>query len=162
MAEIRDHGFWTSYIPLEYPKDAPRGAAFCRREDDGQDWYEYVNVEEGNPAHKGREKRFHPKSVKCVLEVKGRGTPEEPVVRCAAVDETRLFPADCQLVELVGVERPQDEAALIEEFANRKFDRNTGRIGEFWLPPRPPEVANTGIMKALDAIMARLDRLEGK
>jgi hypothetical protein len=166
MPEVKDHGFWVGYIPLKHPEHAPRGAAFCRREIDEQDWYEYVNVEEGNPAHKGREKHFQPKSVKCVLEVKGRGTEAEPVVRCAAVDETRLFPADCHLVELIGIERPQDEAALIKEFANRKFNRSTGHVGELWTPPPMPTPQptefETKILSTLDAITARLEKLEGK
>jgi hypothetical protein len=84
-------------------------------------------------------------------------------VRCAAVDETRLFPQDCQLIELLDETREQNEAALIEEFANRHIDIRTGKMGERWVakPPPPPEF-ETKVMSALDAIMSRLEKLEGK
>ena len=147
---IKDHGFWVKYIPLKYPDGAPAGIAFCRRESDGFDWYEYVNVEEGNPAHMGREKHFSPRSVKCVVEV-GKGRAEnEPVVRCAAVDETRLFPQDCQLIELVGVERDQDEPSLIEEFANHHINLNTGEIGALYQPPALPSIEDM-VARIVDA-----------
>jgi len=165
MAVI-DHGFWIGYIPAEHPEDAPRGAAFCRRESDGFDWYEYVNVEDGNEAHKARVKQFQIGTVKCVVEPKGRGKenePVEPIVRCAAVDETRLFPQDCQLIELDDVKRPQDEAALIEEFANRRIDLKTGKIGARWEPPpRPEPPIDNRVADALEMILARLEKLEGK
>ena len=160
---IVDHGFWVKYIPLQHPEDAPRGAAFCRRESDGHDWYEYVNVDAArmNDVHKGRKKQFAPATVKCVVEMpdtpKGR-SKEDAIIRVAAVDETRLFPQDCQLIELTDVERPQDEDALIEEFANRRIDLKSGKIGERWQPPAPVDK----ITPVLEAILARLDRLESK
>lgn len=163
MAVI-DHGFWVKYIPVKPPEDVPRGAAFIRREKDGQDWYEYVNVDEkfAETFHKGRIKRFEPGSVKCVIETKSARAEEakEPIVRAAAVDETRLFPQDCQLIELTDVKRPQDEEALIEEFVNRRIDLKTGKLGARWEPKPPP--MDTRIADALEKILERLERLEKK
>ena len=34
---IKDHGFWDVYTPKPYPKGAPAGMAFCRRDGDGVD-----------------------------------------------------------------------------------------------------------------------------
>ena len=162
---VRDHGFWKQYIPAEPPTGIPRGAVFCKRESDGFDWYEYVNVEKGNAAHKGRVKQFKPGTVKCVIEPKGRGKedePVEPIIRTAAVDETRLFPQDCQLIELEDVKRDQNEAALIEEFVNRKIDLKTGELGEKWEPRMPEPQIDTRVADALEKILARLEKLEGK
>ena len=160
MAEIKDHGFWTRYIPVEHPEDAPRGAAFCRREKDGQDWYEYVNVEERymETLHKGRVKQFEATTVKLLIEPKGRDNTSGPIVRNAVVDETRLFPQDCQLIELMDVKREQNEAALIEEFCNRRIDMKTGKIGELWVPQPPP--IDKRVMYLLEEILDRLDRIE--
>jgi len=156
---IIDHGFWIGYTPLEFPEGVPKNAVFCRRESDGMDWYEYVNVEERfmETFHKGRKKRFAAETVKCVVEVNGRDETGQPVVRCAAVDETRLFPQDCRLIELTDVTRKQDEPSLIEEFANRRIDLKTGKVGERWAP-KP----DTTLKDTLEAIMTRLERLEGK
>jgi hypothetical protein len=154
MATVKDHGYWVRYIPVEPPEGIPRAAVFCRRESDGQDWYEYVNRDVGPD----KSDKFELDSVKCVVEPKGRDKSEEPIVRCAAVDATRLFPQDCQVIELLDVKRPQDEEALIEEFANRHIDLQAGQIGERW-QPKPPEDKVTPV---LEAILARLDKLEGK
>jgi len=155
---IVDHGFWVRYIPVEPPDGIPRAAAFIRRESDGQDWYEYVNRDVGPE----KTDRFELDSVKCVVEVK-RARAEKadsPIVRAAAVDATRLFPQDCQVIELLDVKREQDEEALIEEFANRKIDLKTGRIGERFVPPPMP--MDNRVADALEMILARLEKLEGK
>jgi hypothetical protein len=93
---IIDHGFWVKYIPVELPFGIPRGAAFIKRESDGQDWYEYVNrgVEDAHEYYKDQAHPFEPDSVKCVVEIKsGRSKEaESPIIRCAAVDATRLHP----------------------------------------------------------------------
>ena len=127
MAVI-DHGLWVKYVPAVYPFDVPSGAVFCRRESDGHDWYEYVNVIEGVEHHKNRKRRFELDSIKFVIEVEGRDESRDPIIRTAAVDASRLFPAGCRLIELTDVRREQNEGALIEEFVNRRFDLKTGRI----------------------------------
>jgi len=38
-----DHGSWVLYKPAQARADAPSGAMFCKRENDGVDWYEYVH-----------------------------------------------------------------------------------------------------------------------
>ena len=84
------------------------------------------------------------------------------IIRTAAVDETRLFPQDCQLIELEDVKRDQNEAALIEEFANRRIDLKTGELGEKWEPRMPEPQIDTRVADALEKILARLEKLEGK
>jgi hypothetical protein len=145
---IKDHGFWDVYTPKPYPKGAPAGMAFCRRDGDGVDWYEYIK------------KGFAPDTVKLVVEVDGPRTADGPIIRVPAIEPDRMFPQGCRVVELTGVKREQNEAALIEEFANRHIDLRTGTVGEVWRAPVPP--VDSRIMKVLDRIMDRLDRLEAK
>ncbi len=152
---VKDHGLWEIYTPVEHPADAPRNAAFCRRADDGFDWYEYVNVEEGNPFHKGRKKQFGIGTVKCVID---RDADGNDMVRTAAVDETRLFPEGGRLIELLDETREQNEAALIEEFCNHRIDLKTGKVGERWKPKAQPDK----ITPLLEQILARLERLENR
>jgi hypothetical protein len=166
---VVDHGFWVRYIPSkeEVPFGIPRNAAFIRRESDGQDWYEYVNrgVEDTHSYYKDQTHPFEPGSVKCVVEVKsGRSKEaESPILRCAAVDATRLHPQDCQLIELTDIKRPQDEEALIMEFANRVIDLKTGKVGEVWIPPPlPTPPMDERVADALEMILQRLEKLEGK
>lgn len=164
---IIDHGFWVKYTPVKLPFGIPRNAAFICRESDGQDWYEYVNrgVEGNHPYYREQDPPFEPDSVKCVIEIKSSRSKEadSPIIRCAAVDATRLFPQDCQVVELVNVNRPQDEEALIVEFANRVIDLATGKVGEEWRPPPPPKgPIDDRVADALEMILQRLEKLEGK
>jgi hypothetical protein len=166
---VIDHGFWVKYIPSkeELPFGIPRGAAFIRRESDGQDWYEYVNrgVEDAHAHYRDQAHPFEPDSVKCVIEIKSSRAEEArtPIIRAAAVDATRLHPQDCQLIELTDMKRPQDEEALITEFANRKIDLKTGKVGEEWQPPPPPKPPiDDRVADALEMILQRLEKLEGK
>lgn len=157
---IVDHGFWVRYIPVEPPEGIPRYAAFCRRESDGQDWYEYVNRDVGSD----KSDKFELDSVKCIVEVKSTRSEEadSPIVRASAVDATRLYPQDCQVIELLDVKREQDEEALIAEFANRKINLKTGKVGEVWTPPLPEPKMDERVADALEMILQRLEKLEGK
>lgn len=159
MAEIRDHGIWRRYYPTEEErKGIPHSAAFLRRESDGFDWYEYVNVEEDNEDHKGRVKQFQDGTVKLVIDMIEKDAEGEAIVRTSAVDETRLFPQDALLLELLGDKREQDEARLIEEYCNRYIDPKSGTLGKKreFRPPPPDD----RVMRVLNEIMTRLDRME--
>jgi hypothetical protein len=140
--KILDHGTWIEYKPTELPPDVPRGAVFAKRESDGVDWYKYV--------HPGT--NFQPDTVKFALDIRDG----ETIIRIPVIDADRLFPVGCRVVEIVDLKREQDEAKLIEEFANRRFDRKTGKIGEVWKPKQPPDT--TGAL--LKEILKRLDKLE--
>ena len=164
MMGIKDHGFWTRYIPAVIESNVPRGALFLRRDSDGMDWYEHIHDpvddfgkpkkdEDGNEI---RNTSFGIKTVKVVVEVKGRDNTKQSVVRAAAVEADRLFPEGAQLLELLDEEREQDEAALIEEFCNRYIDMETGKVGARVELPRPEDP----VMDALKEIMRRLDKLE--
>jgi hypothetical protein len=162
---VKDHGFWTRYIPLVITANVPRGAIFLRRDSDGMDWYEYVHdpVDDfGKPKkdehdNEIKNTNFEKTTVKAVVDVKGRDNTEQPIVRAAAVEVDRLFPDGGQLLELLDEKRDQNEPALIIEFCNRHIDMKTGKVGDVWQPPPPPE---NPVMVALKEIMARLDKLE--
>ncbi len=137
--KILDHGIWIEYKPEELPRDVPRGALFAKRESDGVDWYKYLP-------------NFQPDTIKFALDIREGNT----VIRVPVVDADRLFPVGCRVVEIADLKREQNEAKLIDEFANRLFDVNSGKIGEVW-KPIPPE---NKLGKVLEAILERLDKLE--
>jgi Cu/Ag efflux pump CusA len=52
---------------------------------------------------------------------------------------------------------------LIVEFANRVIDLATGKVGEEWRPPPPPKgPIDDRVADALEMILQRLEKLEGK
>ena len=156
----KDHGFWRRYVPIKKvakepsPGDIatvqniPDNAMFLKRDSDDMDWYAYVHPQD----------QFERDTVKVVVDVKGRDETGDPIVRVAAVEADRLFPQEGQVLELMDVKREQDEAALIEEFANHRIDIKTGKIGTRWKPPRQP--VDDRVMGVLEQILARLERLE--
>jgi hypothetical protein len=58
--------------------------------------------------------------------------------------------------------REQDEPALLKEFVGRTFDLKTGKIGDRWEPPRPEPQIDDRVADALEMILKRLEKLEGK
>ena len=60
------------------------------------------------------------------------------------------------MVELTGGNHGTNVNSLIGQFAGRHIDLKTGKIGEKYHPPMPPD--NT--MDALREILARLEKLE--
>ena len=158
----KDHGFWRRYTPIKKVakepspgdiatvKNIPDNVMYLKRDGDDMDWYAYVHPQD----------QFEIDTVKVVVDVKGRDATGEPIVRVAAVEADRLFPQEGQVLELMDVKRAQDEAALIEEFANHYIDLKTGKIGGRRVPPRPP--VDDRVMGALEQILARLDKLEVK
>lgn len=149
---IIDHGLWEEYKPDEPPvKNAPPNCAYARRVDDGMDWYVY--------AHSGE--NFEPDTVKLLIAESDEGE----MVRVPVVEADRLFPAGHRILELVDVRRVQDEKALIKEYANRLFDRRTGRVGELirsLRPPTEPTITPQQVMAKLEEIAQRLEKLERK
>ena len=140
----KDHGLWKSYKPTKAREDAPLGAMFARRETDGQDWYEYV--------HPGT--NFKPDTVKIAAIFRsGIGY----VVGPAVYDATAIFPADHIVVELDGYKGSDPQADL----GGKVYDNVAGTFSDPPpMPPPPPSATETKIMAALDAITARLAKLE--
>ncbi len=160
---MKDHGVWRRYYPPVPPNGAPRNAMFLKRDGDDFDWYEYANVEEGNEHHKDRKVQFDKASVKCVVEtVKEKDGKDVAVIRAAAVDAPRLFPDGCRIIELTEILREQDEDALIKEFSTRRINIKTGVLGEKWKPAGPEPRMDERVADALEMILARLEKLEGK
>ena len=157
---IKDHGVWRKYVPRDYEAmGIPRGALCLRRDGDGFDWYEYVNIVADNPAHADRKHQFDLSSVKAVIdEVKDKDGTTVTIIRTAAVDATRLFPQEARLVELTHIVRDQNEEALLEEFLWRKIDLKSGELGPKWEQSTPP--VDDRVATMLEKILARLERLE--
>jgi hypothetical protein len=133
-----DHGSWVLYKPAQARADAPSGAMFCKRENDGVDWYEYV--------HPGT--NFAAGSVKFAarwVEHGSGGYLVGPVV----TDANQLFPAGHIVVEI------SDYAGsdAFADFNGKIYDPATDTFSDVPPPAKTP---------SLDEIMARLDKLESK
>jgi len=143
---IKDHGEWIRYKPNSAPENVPANAVFARRVADGVDWYDYV-----------RSDPFGKDSIKMTVRSRAKGEPV--IVAAPHVDASMLFPADHRVIELEGNYANLDEAARIEKFARKVIDLKTGKISD---PPPPPAPPPSPLEKKLDAILARLEKLESK
>jgi hypothetical protein len=139
MTQIMSHGKWITYAPEKWPEWAPRNAMFCRRENDGADWYDYVQDE----------KSFSADSVKFAVTRQGTDWIIGPAVR----DATRMYPADQVVLEIIDYhgEDPQ------EELGGRLFDIGTNRLLDRPPPPIPPDlILFREIWQRLKVIEAKL------
>ena len=143
---IKDHGEWVRYKPNPPPENMPANTAFARRVSDGVDWYDYVK---GDP--------FGKNSIKMTVRAREKGEPV--TVSAPHVDASMLFPAGYRVIELEGNYTNLDEDARIEKFASKVIDLKTGKISD---PPPPPAPPPSPLEKKLDAILARLEKLESK
>lgn len=110
---IRNHGTWHMYKPATLPEGAPANALFARRENDGVDWYDYVNS--------GR--NFAPDSIKM--------TVMDGVVAAAATDPTALFPGGAVVLEVDGAATGDPQ----KSFGRKVYDARSKSFGD------PPEIA---------------------
>ena len=146
MAHI-DHGKWKTYTPAKMRKDAPPNALFARRESDGVDWYDYV--------HPGN--NFAADTVK--IAVDWRDYAGGYVVGPAVYDATMIFPPDHIVMEIDDYTGTDPQTDL----GNKLYDPATGVFSDQPpLPPPAPTATEMKMLNALDAIAARLDKLEKK
>jgi hypothetical protein len=143
---MKDHGTWVRYKPANPPENFPTNALYAKRDSDGVDWYDYIK---GNP--------FAKNSIKLTVRAWTEGGPL--IVSAPQVDASHLFPASHRVIEIEGNYSNLDEAARIEKFANKVIDLKTGKISD---PPPPPAPPPSPLEKKLDAILARLEKLESK
>lgn len=148
---IIDHGNWVRYKPEKPPKDAPGNAMFARRESDGMDWYDYVAPGTTN---------FAVGTVK--FAAMWRDNVGAYVVGPAVYDASAIFPADHIVGEIddyVGDDPQTDIGNMIYDPATGDFRSQPPPPPP---PPLPPSPTETKILNALDAIVARLEKLEKK
>ena len=109
--KVKDHGFWTIYVPEQYPPGYPEGAIFARRED-GADWYRYVY----------EDKPFKADSVIATA------MPEGDKLRIQAIyrDASKLFPAGMRVIEISGVDPADPKPHKL--FEQKFVDLKTGKF----------------------------------
>jgi hypothetical protein len=123
-------------------------ALFAQRESDKADWYEYI---------KDAASKFSTNGVRCAAKF-------NPTLNCyiigpAVYDETRIFPGGQRVLEITGYAGSDPQA----DFGGKAYDPTTGAITDApQYPPKPASMIEKQIMSALDAIVARLEKLEKK
>lgn len=119
---IKDHGDWARYVP----DDGKTTWMYCKRVEDGIDWYDYSD----NPTT-----NFDPKGVKIAL----LPLNDSLLTTCVSLDQTLLFPQGCTVIEVLGWEGEKPH----NTFGNCTFDPETGEF-----TPLPPPVIPTITQKA--------------
>lgn len=141
--KIKSHGEWVRYIPSSIPKEGvPDGVIWARRKSDDKDWYEYVR----------NKQNFGIKTVKFMAGPQSDGL----IVGNAVFDQTMLFPAGCWVFEItdyVGTDPYGD-------FGNKIFDMTRSTFSD--RKPYVPVDPLAPILKTMDEILKRLDKLEKK
>jgi hypothetical protein len=169
---IIDHGTWVPYKPQKRAENMPPHVIYLKRTSDGADWYEYVRPDflrlypQESGAYEGetgkpvlvkcdRPSRFKPGSVFC--NIYRHQELGENMVGTAVRDPTILFPTDQQVIEITGHQGNGDP--------HKDFGGKVYRDGKFtdpvW-PKAPPSPVERKILEALDAVIARLEKLESK
>jgi hypothetical protein len=146
---IIEHGSWLPYKPEQLPPNAPPNTLFAKRESDGVDWYEYVNSGES----------FGKDSVK--LTAIWRDYAGGYVVGPAVYDATMLFPAGHIVFEITDYAGSDPQT----EFGNKVFEPAAQTFSEMVPSPQsamPLTPTEQKILGALDAITARLEKLEAR
>jgi hypothetical protein len=147
---IINHGKWMLYKPEKhYWRFEEAGAQgmnilYAKRESDGKDWYVYVNDDEP----------FKDGSVRMIIHDQGDGW----IVGAATYDATALWPAGALVLEITDYRGSDPQT----DFGGKMFDLGTRELRE--RPPLVPTLTPTEekILGTLDAVMARLEKLEGK
>ncbi|MCA1458102.1 hypothetical protein I6F35_33755 [Bradyrhizobium sp. BRP22] len=133
MLNIIEHGTWARYVPNVLPPEAPAGAMFCKRESDGQDWYEYV--------HGGAV--FAPNAITATVDIDGR-------VQAVTREADRLFPQSCLLIEILGDNETGDVQAA---YGGKLYDPVAGTLSTFTPPAVVPEsCTKLGLKRAFEEL----------
>jgi hypothetical protein len=119
-------------------------AMFCKRLSDDLDWYDHV--------HPGT--NFFATSLKFTVRTNDDGLH---IIHAPAIDATMLFPESAQVIEMTGDYNSYSTDELIEMFAGKAINLETGEI-----TPVARKQAPDPVMEALQSIMHRLDALEKK
>lgn len=141
---IKEHGTWEAYVPTATPKalephGAPPGTMFARDAGTQQDWYDYV-----------ASKPFGEHAVVMTVE----HTPNGELVQAVTTDPTAIFPAGMKVIELTDYDG--DEA--FGDLHWRRYNSDARKIGDRFVAMPVPSLHD--VMRTLDAIMRRLERLE--
>lgn len=121
MTAIRQHGVWRRYVPQPFPEGVPANALFCRRENDGADWYAFL-----------KSGTLEADTVKMTVRT---FPPEPPRIQAVQRDATMIFPDDALLLEVEGLSGEIDQ--LSESYGQRAFDAKTATFGAQPIPPSP-------------------------
>ena len=93
---IVDLGEFERYEPAPYPKNLPRGLAFCRRKADGKDWYALVH-----PVSAKRKAKL--KAADSYLYATARPVEDGAyALETIHTDPERLFPQGCRVLQIAG------------------------------------------------------------
>jgi hypothetical protein len=164
--KIIDHGVWVKYKPDKPRAEAPANAMYMRRESDGVDWYDYVrpNFYQMFPRPQSLLEltgeteplvpNFKPDSLIC--NVSYHEHLKAHVVGAAVRDPTAVAPINQRVIEIVGFDGDDPQA----EFGGKVYDHEAGTFSKLVIPPAPPSPLEQKILDRLDAIEARLEKLE--
>jgi hypothetical protein len=159
--KVIDHGWWRQYEPERPPSYAPPTAVFIRREGDNVDWYDYVRPSDPNyKSYFGFDHTLKPnfeaRSLKCnVYKHPELGCD---VIGTAVYDPTTLFPNGQRIIEIIGFEGDDPHT----EFGGKVYDDKIEIFSALVRSPPPPSPLEQKILDRLDAITARLEKLERK
>lgn len=139
MLTIKQHGHWKQYKPDPIPEKfkLTSSVMFCRREEDGMDWYEFLY----------EVKELAADSIKMTV----MPMQDQWVVQAVYKDATMLFPQNCLLLEIDGITDTDPQTA----YGQLTFDPTANMFGnKFTPPPRPNPL--------VDDLLARIAALEAK
>lgn len=122
MLTIKQHGHWQRYRPDPIPEKfrLTSSVMFCRREEDGLDWYEFLY----------EKKVLARDSIKMTV----MHMLDTWVVQAVYGDATMLFPQSALLLEIEGI----TEANPQEAYGQRVFNPDTNEFGGRFAPPSRP------------------------
>jgi hypothetical protein len=129
--KITNLGMWERYTPDPVPPEAPAGAAFARRPDDGQDWYALAHNRNSFPAGA---------LLATAIPVSRADGVSGFIVQAVQrrEDVSKLFPAGGYLVQIEGV--PETEEKPHKLFEQQNFDPVAETIEPFPPLPGPPVI----------------------
>jgi hypothetical protein len=113
---VVEHGEWEMFKPNPHPEHYPTNAMFCRRKEDGAEWYQYLK------------KNFQDESIKMTVMLRSGFWVVQAVVK----EADRLFPVDALVLEMTGVDVDDPQTT----FGQNVYDRGAKTFS----PPRPSEL----------------------
>ncbi|WP_315773003.1 MULTISPECIES: hypothetical protein [unclassified Bradyrhizobium] len=143
---VFDHGTWSRYQPDTMPDGFPAGlfvgAIFIRNDVSGVDWYDYL-----------RGGSLDAVSVKAVCRQMSGG---HWIVSVATVEQSRLLPDGCRVVELFDAIDFTDPNAPDPQslFGGKMYDPSTNTLVDAPAPPVmiPDSVTKLGLKRSFDEL----------